>query len=46
MTLDLKLKNSLFHWQAVFAIGKQEALSLIQLLEKIIESKLKAKFSE
>lgn len=39
ITLDLKFKNNLFHWQAVFAIGKQEALSLIQLSEKIIESK-------
>lgn len=46
MTLDLKFKNNLFHWQAFFAIGKQEALSLIQLLEKVIEFQLEAEFSE
>lgn len=46
MILDLKFKNNLFHWQAFFAIGKQEALSLIRLLEKVIEFKLEAEFSE
>lgn len=34
-----KIKNHFLDWQAYFATGKQEAASLIQLLDQVIEFK-------
>lgn len=37
-----KIISNFFDWQAYFVIGKQEAASLIQLLDKVIKFKLGA----